>query len=301
MNSLKIVITGGSGFIGTHLCNYLGKNHQISIFDIKESTDSTFSFIQGDILDQEQCNTALRGCDVVIHLAAMVGVEKTEKNPIATLDFNIIGTKYILESCVKNNVKKIIFSSSSEAYGEPQKIPISENDVLSPITTYGLSKLVSEEYVKSYGKIHNLNYTIVRLFNVYGPNQSDDFVITRFIKSALENKPIILHNGGDQIRAFCHVFDICDAFSKILTNGDNEIFNIGNNTEPLSIKQLSELIISLTNSSSNSQSISFDESNRNRMEIIKRIPNITKAQNILNYEPKISLDKGIKTILETMK
>jgi nucleoside-diphosphate-sugar epimerase len=301
MDSLKIVITGGAGFIGSTLCDYLTPNHHVIVFDKRAPKNTKVNFIKGDILDQDQCDSVLSDCDIVIHLAALVGVEKTENNLIDTLDFNIIGTKNILESCVKNSVKKIIFSSSSEAYGEPQKVPINENDPLTPITTYGLSKLVGEEYVKSYSKQTGLNYTIVRFFNVYGPYQSPDFVITRFINLALTNEPILLHNGGNQIRSFCHVFDICEAISKILTGGNCDTFNIGNNSEPISIDDLSKKIILLTNSSSKTKIVSFQETNRNRMEIIKRIPDIQKAQKILNYVPKISLEQGIKSILEVMK
>ena len=173
--------------------------------------------------------------DVIIHLAAALGVIETEKNPVRTLDVNSIGTKNVLEACRTNNIKKIIFSSSSEIYGEPEHIPIKETDRITPITTYGISKLMAEEYIKSYSKAHGINYTIFRLFNVYGEEQANRWVVPEFVKKIVNDGEVTIHGDGNQIRAFCHVSDIANAFSYALEKGDNQIFNIGNNLEPISI------------------------------------------------------------------
>jgi len=195
-----------------------------------------------------------------------------------------------------DDIKKIIFSSSSEIYGEPAKIPIKENDPITPITTYGISKLASEEYIKSYSKSYGIQYTIFRLFNVYGAMQDTQWVLPAFVDKAISNKPISVHSDGSQVRAFCYVSDIANALESALKTANGEIINIGNDTDPISIKELAEKIISLTNSQSKIKFIPFEESNRNRTEIMKRIPDINKAKKILNYSPKITLDEGIEKV-----
>ena len=189
---MKILITGGAGFIGSRLYQLLESQHHVTIFDITKPSDSNVNFVLGSIHDNEKLSSAVEVCDIVIHLAAAVGVKNTENNPINTLDTNIIGTKNILESCSKHKIKKIIFSSSSEVYGEPKQIPIDESQTPIPITTYGVSKLAGEEYVKTYAKNSDFNYTILRFFNAVGPKQSLAFVMTEFINNALNNHPIII-------------------------------------------------------------------------------------------------------------
>lgn len=293
-----ITIIGGSGFIGQNIAENLKKNHKIKIFDIKPSPIKNFDFFQGNINNLKSINKAIKNSDVVIHLAAALGVVNTEKNPIFTLDTNIFGTKNVLESCIKNNVKKIIFSSSSEVYGEPKKIPIAENHDVIPITNYGISKLAGEEYVKAYSKEFGLKHTILRLFNVYGTTQGNSWVVPEFVERALKNQNISIHGNGSQIRSFCHVKDVAQAFRQSLTKGTNDTINIGNNLEPVNIKNLAKKIILLSKSNSKVSFIPFEKSKRNRTEIMNRVPEITKAKKILNYEPKISLEDGLSQIIK---
>lgn len=293
-----ITIIGGSGFIGQNITRTLKEKHRIKILDVKKSPITHVDFITGDINEINSINKATKNSDIVIHLAAALGVINTEKNPIHTLDTNIYGTRNVLESCQKNNVKKIIFSSSSEVYGEPKKVPISENDDVIPITNYGVSKLAAEEYIKAYSREHGIRYTILRLFNVYGNGQGNSWVIPEFINKALKNQKILIHGDGSQVRAFCHVSDVAQAFQSALRKGDSEIINVGNNLEPINIKSLAKKIISLSNSKSRIDFIPFEKSKRNRTEIMTRIPQITKAKKILNYEPKISLEQGLKLLIQ---
>jgi len=297
---MKIIVTGGSGFVGRHLTESLSKEHNVSILDIHPPKNNV-NFIEANILNFNEIKNILNDFDIVIHLAALVGVESSENDPIKTLEFNINGTKNVLEACRNSNIKKIIFSSSSEIYGQPLSVPIKESDPLIPITTYGVSKLAAEEYVKSYSKMYGINYTILRLFNAYGPSQSSNFVISRFTNLALENRPITIHADGSQIRAFCHIEDIVRGIKLVLEKCNNEIFNIGNDSEPICIRDLSQKIISMTNSKSEQIFVPFEKSNRNRNEILTRIPVIDKAKNILNYHPKISLEDGIQSIIKSLK
>ena len=142
---MKIIVTGGSGFIGSSIVSALKRDHDITIFDFKKPREQDCKVIQGDIKDTKSVVDNIKNCDVVIHLAAALGVVNTEANPVLTLDTNMGGTRNVLEACRSNNIKKIIFSSSSEVYGEPVKIPMEEVDKPIPITTYGIAKFAAEE------------------------------------------------------------------------------------------------------------------------------------------------------------
>ena len=295
---MNIAITGGAGLIGTELCKIFNQEHNVTVLDFKEPKISEINFIKIDIENTQEIIDSTKEIDVIIHLAAALGVIETEKNPVRTLDVNSIGTKNVLEACRTNNIKKIIFSSSSEIYGEPEHIPIKETDRITPITTYGISKLMAEEYIKSYSKAHGINYTIFRLFNVYGEEQANRWVVPEFVKKIVNDDEVTIHGDGSQIRAFCHVSDIANAFSYALEKGDNQIFNIGNHLEPISIKELANRIISLSKSKSQIKFISFDDSSRNRKEIINRAPDISKAMEILEYKPKVTLDDGLTRVIK---
>lgn len=298
---MKIIITGGAGFIGFNVANLLKKNHDVTVFDSKQPISKDVRFVKGNINDFESLRKSLKNHDMLIHLAASLGVINTEENPVTTLDTNIIGTKNVLEACRLNNIKKIIFSSSSETYGEPRKTPIEESDSPIPITMYGISKLAAEEYIKAYSKTFGLRFTIFRLFNVYGDQQATDWVVPEFVARTIQNKDIIIHGDGTQIRAFSHVTDVARAFSLALRKGDGEIINIGNNKEPISIKDLAQKIIHLANSKSSIKFIPFKESKRNRNEIMVRIPSIKKAKKILGYQPIVTLDDGLERVIKTKR
>lgn len=295
---MKIGITGGSGFIGANVVNVLKTKYEVVVFDRVKPKIEDIEFIKGNIID-DSIKKAFDDCDVVIHLAAAVGVKITEDDPILTLDTNIFGTKNVLEACKSNNVKKIILASSSEVYGEPLKTPIEESDPAIPITNYGISKIAAEEYVKAYSASFGLKYTILRFFNAYGPEQSKDFVIPEFVSNASKNNPILIHGSGSQIRAFCHVSDISKGISLAVEKGDNEIINIGNSNEPITISELAKKVVDILNSKSSIQFVPFTDSNRKRQkEIINRIPSIKKAERILSYKPEISLNDGIISVLK---
>jgi len=280
---MKIIVTGGSGFIGSNVVKYLSQNHEVKIFDFKKPDNLDNEFIQGDITDSKHVINSIKDCDVVIHLAATLGVVNTETNPVLTLDTNLGGTINVLEACKINKIKKIIFSSSSEVYGEPLKIPMDEDDKPVPMTTYGIAKFAAEEYIKAYSKTFGLEYTLFRLFNVYGDQQATDWVLPEFVSKAISNKDIIVHGDGLQTRSFCYVTDISNAFSLTLDKANGQLINIGNNHEPITIKELANKIIELSNSKSSVKFIPFEETKRNRSEILIRVPNIEKAEKLIGY------------------
>ncbi|MFA5299152.1 MAG: SDR family NAD(P)-dependent oxidoreductase [Lutibacter sp.] len=308
----KVLITGGGGFIGTHIAlNLAKKGFKIRIFDLNFNNFDVLcnklgycpetERVIGNVLDKEGLAEAIKGCDYVIHAAAMLGVKNTEQKKLDCLNVNILGTINVLEACVKNNVKRIIFTSSSEVYGEPIDCPIKESDPKSPVSLYGTSKLASEEYIKAYQSKYGLEFSIVRFFNVYGPGQVAEFVMPRFIKNVLNNEPPVVYGSGSQVRTFCFVEDAAEGVSKVLTegNGKNEIFNIGNDEGSISMKDLAEKIIEISGKDLKPQFINMEDSDREvGREIQRRIPTIYQARQMLNYQPAFSLEAGIKKVIE---
>lgn len=308
----KVLITGGGGFIGAHIAKNLSeKGFEIRLFDLDFSNYDILSEklggiqnagkFRGSILDTNALSNAIINCDYVVHAAAILGVKNTELKKLDCLNVNILGTINVLEACIKEKIKKIIFISSSEVYGEPIEFPIKETDPTSPVSPYGVSKLAGEEYVKAYNSKYGLPFSIVRFFNVYGPGQVAEFVMPRFIKNVLEDKSPVVHGDGSQIRAFCFVEDAAEGAAKALEqeNGHNRIFNIGNDEGSISIKGLAEKVIKLSEKNLKPEFIAMKDSDREESrEIQRRAPLIYQAREMLNYQPKFSLDKGIKKTME---
>ncbi|MDO8577328.1 MAG: NAD-dependent epimerase/dehydratase family protein [Candidatus Wildermuthbacteria bacterium] len=309
----KILITGGGGFIGTALArNLAAKGFEIRLFDIdytsrdllckKQGNCPAVEQVRGSVLDATSVGNAAKGCDYVIHLAALLGVRRTEMKRIECLNTNILGTVNVLEACLKEGVKKILFSSSSEVYGEIDGMPVREDSRKQPISVYGVTKLAGEEYLKAYSARYGLKYAIVRFFNVYGPGQVAEFVVPRFIKRVSEDKAPVIYGDGSQIRSFCFVEDAAEGAAKALLDpmGDNQAFNIGNDTEPISMKDLAQRVVSLAGKKLEPEYVSMTESDREtEREIKRRIPCIDKARDLLKYVPQISLAQGIKMVIDT--
>ena len=188
----KVLVTGGAGCIGMQVCSeLLSRGIKVVLFDLyeqinvsKERIDDKIELYYGSILDESSLREAIRGCDAVIHLAAYLGVRRTEVNSLRCLDININGTKKVLDASVQSGVKKIVFASSSEVYGEPRKNPIKEDAPTQGKTVYAISKLAGEELVKAYNsEFQKIKYTNLRYFNTYGPYQIAQFVIPKFIRN----------------------------------------------------------------------------------------------------------------------
>jgi UDP-glucose 4-epimerase len=299
----QVLITGGAGNIGSALAKSLSeKNYRVVVVDnlltgekskIIESKD--LIFIKGDVNERifiaELFNQFT--FDYVFHYAAMVGVQRTLSNPLRVLN-DIEGIKNILHYSLETGVKRVFYASSSEVYGEPFEIPQKENTTpLNSKLPYAIVKNVGESFFRSYQKEHDLNYTIFRFFNTYGVNQSEDFVIPRFIKAALKDQPIRIYGDGSQTRTFCNVDDNVEVTLRTLedSNYENQLLNVGSDDE-ISILELAEKIIKISKSGS---SIEFLPPLAEG-DMARRCPDISKMKVILNRD-LISLDNGIKSLI----
>ena len=301
----KILITGGAGNIGSALTEKLAKNNdnQIVIVDNLSTGDikkvpikENVTFIKADVNQYKDIMPIFGRFEFnyVFHLAAVVGVARTLENPIAVLD-DIEGIKNILSLSKNTGVNRVFYSSSSEVYGEPIESPQNENTTpLNSRLPYAIVKNVGEAFFRSYQKEYGLDYTIFRFFNTYGPNQSEDFVVPRFIKLALNNEDILIYGDGLQTRTFCYIDDNIDTIAKIHNNSllENDVINIGNDIET-SVIDLAKLIVKLTKSKSKIIHIPALEEG----DMLRRCPDITKMRNILDRE-LVTLEEGILKLIK---
>jgi|TARA_Y100000294_G_scaffold118840_1_gene110301 UDP-glucose 4-epimerase len=297
----EVLVTGGGGFIGKKVAQeLLNRGIQVRLFDlVKSNIKGVNCDYVGSILDPYKLSHVMKGCSHVIHLAAALGVNRTETNRLECLLINIQGTINVLETCVKERVEKIIFASSSEVYGEQPVQPIIEEALLNPKSNYAASKIVGEEFMKAYLETYKMKYNIVRFFNVYGEDQRDEFVVPRFVKNIVNDKHPDIYGEGDQIRGFCYVEDAARGIVDVLSSPvESEIFNIGNDSEPISMKDLASKIIKISNKNLKPQFVSYNDSDRgSHRDIMQRIPSIEKAKKELGYRPKVSLEEGIKKMI----
>lgn len=313
-NFKKVLITGGAGTIGLPLTDELiSRGIDVVVFDLNEQIERLDSFINkkaikfsGSVLDSAALRDAMSDCDGVIHLAAHLGVQRTERNRLRCIDINISGTQKVLDACVMSkNIKKIIFASSSEVYGEPLENPISENAITQGKTVYAVTKLAGEELVKAYNaEFPRVNYTILRYFNAYGPHQVSQFVISRFMHRVTLNKSPIIYGDGSQKRSFNFSLDTArgTADSLVSSDTDGAIINLGNSNEPITLVDLANKVIRIANKQDSLKVViknSFDNTDRDKKrEIFQRYCDTTLAKNLINYTSTVSLDEGIKKIFE---
>lgn len=315
------MVTGGAGFIGSHLCERLiSIGHSVTAIDdlstgrVKnlESLDSVknFSFIKGSILDSNVIGTLVDQADYVFHLAAAVGVFNIVKNPLASLLTNIRGTENVLEAA---NAKKIpvFLTSSSEVYGKNISDSLLESDdriLGSPVTlrwSYSEAKAIDESLAFAYFIEKQLETRIVRFFNTVGPRQLGAYgmVVPRFIESALADKPITIYGDGNQTRCFAHVYDVIEAVIAVAfaENTIGKVINIGNDFE-ISIVSLANKIISETNSDSKIVYVPYLEAYGDGFEDMeRRVPNISLIKQLVGWEPKRNLSTIITDISAEMR
>ncbi len=299
---MKILVTGGSGFIGSYIVKHLLENgHHVKIIDLKEPgiKNKNIEFVKKSILDN--ITNEIKGCDAVFHFAALLGVENSDKKPLETMKINLEGSVNVFKSAIDAGVKRMVYSSSSEVYGEPRELPIREDSVKGPVSTYGVSKLAAEIYAKAYNQEFETDIKIVRFFNVYGPKQENNWVVPIFLNKALKNEPITVFGNGNQTRCFTYVEDVAEGVLKVFEKGaKGEAYNIGNN-QPTTILELAQIAKEMTKSKSEIIKLGFGKETRlKEREIEYRIPDISKMKAI-GWQPKTMIKEGIKRILESRK
>jgi UDP-glucose 4-epimerase len=311
---VKFLITGGAGFIGSHLAESLiARGDQVVIFDnLSTGSLSNLKFVkdmievkQGSILDRALVGKLVSESDYVIHLAAMLGVFNIINKPLESLKTNLQGTEIVLES-VSNKNKGILIASTSEIYGKNDKVPLAEEDdriighPLKSRWSYSEAKAVDESLAYFYYLENRLPIRIVRFFNTVGPRQVGHYgmVLPRFVSAALNNEPLSVYGSGDQIRCFCHVADAVRALLLVMDsdNAVGEVFNVGNNQQ-ITIMELAKKVIEITGSKSTIEKISYDKAYPDGFEDMqRRVPDISKIKRVLGWQPEIDLDQIIKDI-----
>ena len=311
---MKYFLTGGAGFIGSHLTEKLlqGKNdvvildnlstgREVNLVNIKDK----IKFVQDNILNREVISKLVSESDYVVHLAAALGVMNIVNKPLESMKTNLQGTELILEAADKHN-KPILITSTSEIYGKNEKVPLNEEDdrvVGHPLKSrwsYSEAKAVDESLAYFYHLENKLSVRIVRLFNTVGPRQVGNYgmVVPRFVSAALKNEPLQVYGSGNQIRCFCHVDDAVRALLNVMSSEKaiGQVFNIGNNQQ-ISIMELASKIVEITNSKSQIIQVPYEEAYSEGFEDMqRRVPDISKIRNMLGWSPEIDLDQTIKDI-----
>ncbi len=312
---MKVLITGGAGFIGSHLTDaFVKRGDQVTIIDnfSTGSADNLKSFAQiidGDIRDVALINQLVEKSDLVMHMAAALGVKNIMENPLEAISTNLGGSEVVLKAVTRHN-KRTFIASTSEVYGKNPKQPLSETDdrvIGAPQNyrwTYSDAKALEEAVATIMHKENGLPATTIRFFNTVGPRQTGTYgmVLPRFVKAAKENQPLIVHGDGSQSRVFGHIADAVDGVMALLDNEKSigEVFNIGGQGE-ITIKELAEKVIAQTNSKSEIQYIPYTDAYGPGFEDMqRRVPNLAKIKEFTDWAPKRDLTQIINDISESI-
>ena len=303
----KILVTGGAGFVGSGMTEKLisDPENYVVVVDslltgsrkkIPETEHDNLRFIKCDVNDYKDISSVFYAYtfDYVFHYAAVVGVKRTLQNPVMVLN-DIAGFNNLLQLSKNTGVKRVFFSSSSEVYGEPVEFP--QNEETTPLNSrlpYAIVKNVGEAYLKSFHREFGLEYTIFRFFNTYGPKQSREFVISRFLSMALQNQDITIYGDGSQTRTFCYIKDNVDACYAAFKNDlyVNDVVNIGGGNE-LSVLELAKIVINVTGSSSKVIHLPALEEG----DMTRRLPDTSKMKTLLNREVT-PLEEGLEKVIQ---
>ncbi len=302
---MKIVVTGGAGFIGSYVTRILlDKGHSVTVVDnlskgTKEAVDKRASFHPIDLADQDSIKKILAGHDGVIHMASFIEVGESVNKPVEFTQNNIVGTVELLEAMRKTGVKKIILSSSACVYGKPAKLPITEDDPLGvQENPYGITKVTSEQFCTLYHNLFGFDVTILRYFNPYGPgelHQPETHAIPNFIQSTLNKKPIPLYWNGEQIRDFIYIDDLAAAHILPLNKTGLHIYNVGTETGSKVIdivKKIFEIV---------GYEIPIEDKGERKGDVPSLVASSQKIRRDLGWTPKVSLDEGLLKTIDFFK
>ncbi|NIA08109.1 MAG: NAD-dependent epimerase/dehydratase family protein [Actinobacteria bacterium] len=316
-----ILVTGGAGFIGSHLTEHLlYAGHEVIVLDdlstgclanLSSVADNPhFTFVNDDVQNPQTLHVLIQQCDLIFHLAAAVGVQLIVDDPVRTIQTNIHGTEVMLQIANKFR-KKVLLASSSEVYGKSEAIPFSEDDdtvlggTMFSRWSYACSKAIDEFLGLAYYQQYGLPVVIARFFNTVGPRQTGQYgmVIPRFIERALRNAPIMIYGSGRQSRCFAYVGDIVSAAVDLMNHpqAPGRVYNIGS-TEEVTIEALADKIIQMTASKSQKKFISYEEAYGKPFDdMMRRVPCLDRINQTIGYEPKTNLDRMLRIIIEDMK
>jgi nucleoside-diphosphate-sugar epimerase len=305
ISNKRVLLTGGAGFIGSSLARRLLPSNDVVVLDNGHrdrlsgsdlASHPRLQHLRGDVCDGEAVRAAVEGCHMIVHLAAIAGVDTVLTMPVRTMQVSLIGTHNVLEAALANPlIERVIDFSTSEVFGS-YAYKVREGDLTSlgavgeARWTYAVSKLATEHLAHNYHKQFGLPALSVRPFNIYGPGQVGEGAIHRFIVQALHGRTVTIHNDGGQIRAWCYIDDMVDGILACLERPEavGQAFNIGNPRSVVTIDDLARRIVRLAESTSEIQYIPW-----NNADVELRIPNIDKARRLLSYEPAVGLDDGL--------
>lgn len=314
---MKALITGGAGFIGSHLAErLLEADHEVIALDDLSTgrmpnltgimSNRRFRFVYGDVRDSTTLHLLIEQCDAVFHLAAAVGVQLIVERPVRTIETNIHGTEVVLSVANKFR-KKVLLASSSEVYGKSEKVPFREDDdtVLGSTRfsrwSYACSKAIDEFLGLAYYQQFDLPVVVVRLFNTVGPRQTGQYgmVIPRFVERALKNEPLQIYGTGKQSRCFAYVGDVVEGLIALMDRPEaaGRVYNIGS-TEEITIESLADRIIEMSRSKSQKKYISYEEAyGRPFDDMMRRVPCLDRIRAAIGFEPKTPLDETLRAVI----
>lgn len=318
---MKALVTGGAGFIGSHLAQRLLEDgNQVIVVDNLSTgrlvniegfkKHPGFDFIEGDIRDAELMEALAKRSDVIFHLAAAVGVKLIADSPVRTIETNIGGTEKVLEAANKFH-RKILLASSSEVYGKNEAVPFCEdNDIVLGSTSlprwaYACSKAIDEFLGLAFYQQYGLPVVIARFFNTIGPRQTGRYgmVVPRFVRWAIKSEPVLIYGTGRQRRCFCYVRDLVEAVIGLMNceHAAGKVYNIGSNEE-IAIEELADKVIQMTDSSSKKEFVPYEVAYGGPMEdMMRRVPNLERIRKVIGWESKTNLAETLRIIIEEAK
>lgn len=315
---MDILVTGGAGFIGGNIAeSAAGAGHDVTVLDnfepyydirLKEhnveicrkapkETEGSYELVEGSVTDEELVNELVADADVVYHEAAQAGVRTSVEEPKKVNEYNVTGTLNLLEAVREHGADRFVNASSSSVYGKPGYLPYDEDHPNEPVSPYGASKLAAEHYIRIYNEVHNLPTVSLRYFTVYGPRMRPNMAISNFVSRCINGKPPVVYGDGSQTRDFTYIDDVVDANLKLLTdsNADGEIMNIGS-TDNIDILSLAETVRDEID-----PNLEIEFADRHESDAEHTHANISKANELIGYEPSRDIREGVKEFIKWYK